>query len=41
MQEKLVNAAATTSFFLRKGVSETKEKVVVGKTKVEEVTTNY
>ncbi|KAL7588845.1 uncharacterized Rho GTPase-activating protein At5g61530 [Lactuca sativa] len=37
MQEKLVNAAATTSFFLRKGVSETKEKVVVGKTKVEEV----
>ncbi|CAH1430770.1 unnamed protein product [Lactuca virosa] len=37
MQEKLVNAAATTSFFLRKGVSETKEKVVVGKIKVEEV----
>lgn len=37
MQEKLVNAAATTSFFLRKGVSDTKEKVAVGKTKVEEV----
>ncbi|KAL4574906.1 hypothetical protein LXL04_021746 [Taraxacum kok-saghyz] len=37
MQERLVNAAATTSFFLRRGVSETKEKVVVGKTKVEEV----
>ncbi|KAI3517554.1 hypothetical protein L1887_16769 [Cichorium endivia] len=37
MQERLVSAAATTSFFLRKGVSETKEKVVVGKTKVEEV----
>lgn len=40
MQERLVSAAATTSFFLRKGVSETKEKVVVGKVKVEEVTTN-
>lgn len=37
MQERLVSAAATTSFFLRKGVSETKDKVVVGKTKVEEV----
>ncbi|XP_024992040.1 uncharacterized Rho GTPase-activating protein At5g61530 [Cynara cardunculus var. scolymus] len=37
MQERLVSAAATTSFFLRKGVSETKEKVVVGKVKVEEV----
>ncbi|GJW37767.1 uncharacterized Rho GTPase-activating protein [Tanacetum coccineum] len=37
MQERLVSAAATTSFFLRRGVSETKEKVVVGKTKVEEV----
>ena len=40
MQERLVSAAATTSFFLRRGVSETKEKVVVGKTKVEEVTTS-
>ncbi|XP_076945323.1 putative Rho GTPase-activating protein At5g61530 [Bidens hawaiensis] len=37
MQERLVSAAATTSYFLRRGVSETKEKVVVGKTKVEEV----
>ncbi|KAL8224032.1 hypothetical protein R6Q57_019507 [Mikania cordata] len=37
MQERLVSAAATTSYFLRKGVSGTKEKVVVGKTKVEEV----
>ncbi|KAK9059670.1 hypothetical protein SSX86_020374 [Deinandra increscens subsp. villosa] len=37
MQERLVSAAATTSYFLRKGVSETKDKVVVGKTKVEEV----
>lgn len=37
MQERLVSAAATTSFFLRRGVSETKDKVVVGKTKVEEV----
>ncbi|KAJ0569991.1 putative Rho GTPase activation protein [Helianthus annuus] len=37
MQERLVSAAATTSYFLRRGVTETKEKVVVGKTKVEEV----
>ncbi|KAK1419504.1 hypothetical protein QVD17_28676 [Tagetes erecta] len=37
MQERLVSAAASTSYFLRRGVSETKEKVVVGKTKMEEV----
>ncbi|CAA0834544.1 Uncharacterized Rho GTPase-activating protein [Striga hermonthica] len=37
MQERLISAAATTSMFLRKGFSETKEKMVVGKTKVEEV----
>ncbi|KAK9724426.1 hypothetical protein RND81_05G071000 [Saponaria officinalis] len=37
VQERLITAAASTSFFLRKGFSETKEKVVVGKTKVEEV----
>ncbi|KAI3768127.1 hypothetical protein L2E82_18559 [Cichorium intybus] len=36
MQKRLVSAAATTNFFLRKGVSETKEKVIVWKTKVEE-----
>lgn len=36
MQERLISAAATTGFFLRKGYSETKEKVVVGTTKVEE-----
>lgn len=36
VQEKIISAAATTSFLLRKGVSETKEKVVVGKMKVEE-----
>ncbi|KAL3524132.1 hypothetical protein ACH5RR_016966 [Cinchona calisaya] len=37
MQERLITAAATTSLFLRKGFSETKDKVTVGKTKVEEV----
>ncbi|KAL6530297.1 hypothetical protein OROHE_014650 [Orobanche hederae] len=37
MQERLISAAASTSMFLRKGFSETKDKVVVGKTKVEEV----
>ncbi|KAL2527029.1 putative Rho GTPase-activating protein [Abeliophyllum distichum] len=37
MQEKLISAAATTSMFLRKGFSGTKDKVSVGKTKVEEV----
>ncbi|XP_011076419.1 uncharacterized Rho GTPase-activating protein At5g61530 isoform X1 [Sesamum indicum] len=37
MQEHLISAAATTSMFLRRGFSETKDKVVVGKTKVEEV----
>lgn len=39
MQERLISAAATTSLFLRKGFSETKDKVAVGKTKVEEVIT--
>ncbi|CAH9060197.1 unnamed protein product [Cuscuta epithymum] len=37
MHKRLTSAAATTSMFLRKGFSETKDKVVVGKTKVEEV----
>ncbi|KAK3033247.1 hypothetical protein RJ639_033127 [Escallonia herrerae] len=37
MQERLVSAAATTGMFFRKGVLETKDKVTVGKTKVEEV----
>ncbi|KAK6155934.1 hypothetical protein DH2020_010182 [Rehmannia glutinosa] len=37
MQERFISAAATTSMLLRKGISETKDKVVVGKTKVEEV----
>ncbi|XP_051121268.1 uncharacterized Rho GTPase-activating protein At5g61530 [Andrographis paniculata] len=37
MQERLISAAATTSMFLRKGLTETKDKVSVGKTKVEEV----
>ncbi|XP_039142283.1 uncharacterized Rho GTPase-activating protein At5g61530 [Dioscorea cayenensis subsp. rotundata] len=36
MQERLLSAAATTGLFFRKGISETKEKVVVGKMKVEE-----
>ncbi|CAO2839094.1 unnamed protein product [Amaranthus hypochondriacus] len=36
VQERFLSAAASTSFFLRKGFSETKDKVVVGKTKVEE-----
>lgn len=36
MQERILSAAATTGVLLRKGVSETKEKVVVGKMKVEE-----
>ncbi|KAL0547241.1 hypothetical protein IC582_017170 [Cucumis melo] len=37
VQERLISAAATTGTFFRKGVSETKDKVVVGKVKVEEV----
>ncbi|EPS70752.1 hypothetical protein M569_04008 [Genlisea aurea] len=37
MQERLISAAAATGTFLRRGLSETKDKVVVGKTKVEEV----
>lgn len=37
VQERLISAAATTGTLLRKGVEETKDKVVVGKTKVEEV----
>lgn len=39
MQERLITAAATTGLFFRKGISETKDKVTVGKTKVEEVFT--
>ena len=37
MQERFLSAAASTSLFLRKGFSGTKDKVVVGKVKVEEV----
>ncbi|CAI0450612.1 unnamed protein product [Linum tenue] len=37
LQERFITAAATTGMFLRKGFSETKDKVSVGKTKVEEV----
>ncbi|KAK4777265.1 hypothetical protein SAY87_017452 [Trapa incisa] len=37
VQERLIEAAASTGSFLRKGISETKDKVYVGKTKVEEV----
>ncbi|KAL3837875.1 hypothetical protein ACJIZ3_022466 [Penstemon smallii] len=37
MQERLITAAATTGMLFRRGLSETKDKVVVGKTKVEEV----
>ncbi|PKA64144.1 putative Rho GTPase-activating protein [Apostasia shenzhenica] len=36
VQERFISAAATTGMLLRKGVTETKEKVVVGKIKVEE-----
>ncbi|XP_031383942.1 uncharacterized Rho GTPase-activating protein At5g61530 isoform X2 [Punica granatum] len=36
VQERLIEAAASTGSFLRKGISETKDKVSVGKTKVEE-----
>lgn len=37
VQDRLIAAAATTGGFLRKGLSGTKDKVAVGKTKVEEV----
>lgn len=37
VQERLITAAASTGTLLRKGISETKDKVVVGKMKVEEV----
>ncbi|KAA8533895.1 hypothetical protein F0562_031412 [Nyssa sinensis] len=37
MQERLISAAATTGMLFRKGISETKDKVTVGKIKVEEV----
>ncbi|XP_078148259.1 small G protein family protein / RhoGAP family protein isoform X2 [Carex rostrata] len=36
VQERLISAAASTTVLLRKGLNETKEKVVVGKVKVEE-----
>ncbi|KAL6639311.1 hypothetical protein ACP70R_023041 [Stipagrostis hirtigluma subsp. patula] len=36
VQERFITAAASTGVLLRKGISETKEKVVVGKVKVEE-----
>ncbi|KAG1354401.1 putative Rho GTPase-activating protein [Cocos nucifera] len=38
VQERLLSAAASTGLLLRKGFSETKEKVAVGKLKVEEDT---
>ena len=37
VQEHLITAAATTGTLVRKGITETKEKVSVGKIKVEEV----
>ena len=37
VQDRLLSAAASTGTFLRKGMSETKEKVAIGKTKFEEV----
>ncbi|VVB00923.1 unnamed protein product [Arabis nemorensis] len=37
VQEYLIAAAATTGTLVRKGMTETKEKVSIGKTKVEEV----
>ncbi|XVE56425.1 hypothetical protein DITRI_Ditri04bG0008000 [Diplodiscus trichospermus] len=37
VQENLILAAATTGTFFRKGITGTKDKVAVGKTKVEEV----
>ncbi|GAB2294104.1 hypothetical protein Dimus_028323 [Dionaea muscipula] len=37
MQERLLSAAASTGFLLRKGYSESKDVVAVGRTKVEEV----
>lgn len=37
MQERLISAAAITGTVLRRGFSETKDKVAVGKIKVEEV----
>ncbi|OMO94845.1 hypothetical protein CCACVL1_05762 [Corchorus capsularis] len=37
VQEGLITAAATTGTFFRKGITGTKDKVAVGKTKVEEV----
>ncbi|KAF5180922.1 Rho gtpase-activating protein gacjj [Thalictrum thalictroides] len=37
MQERLICAAASTGTLLRKGITETKDKVAVGKLKVEEV----
>lgn len=37
VQDRLISAAATTGTFLRRSISGTKDKVAVGKTKVEEV----
>ena len=37
VQERVITAAASTGLLFRKGISETKEKVAVGKVKVEEV----
>lgn len=41
VQEHLITAAATTGTLVRKGITETKEKVSVGKIKVEEVQTSF
>lgn len=37
VQDRLISAAATTGTFLRRSISGTKDKVAVGKSKVEEV----
>ncbi|XP_004506454.1 uncharacterized Rho GTPase-activating protein At5g61530 [Cicer arietinum] len=37
VQDRMISAAATTGAFLRRGLSGTKDKVAVGKSKVEEV----
>lgn len=37
LQDRLITAAATTGTFFRRGITGTKDKVAVGKTKVEEV----
>lgn len=41
VQERIITAAASTGLLFRKGISETKEKVAVGKVKVEEVCMHF